>query len=519
MKLKKARIGWVGLSMVALLAGILRAGEGPQPAILGGPSVSQLPVAVAGDLCLTNADCDDANDCTVDTCVAGVCVNATVPGPGCCTSNADCDDDDECTEDECVEGLCVNAGVKGLAAGELLVVAGGESDSVGVYLRHNGGFLRNLVSGRTGLLNDPTGMAFGPDNSLYVSSYHRNLVLRVHWPVGGIIDVFIPGHSGGLSGPAGLAFGPDGNLYVASFNNSRVLRYDGETGGFLGTFVRGHSGGLSGPSNLIFGPGGDLFVSSFNTDEVKRYGGQTGRFKSNFVTARSGGLDGPAGLVFGPGGNLYVSSFFGDTVNRYFGGNGGFLNVFVRRNSGGLDGPTGLAFSDSSELYVSSYYGGTVNRYSATNGGFLGVLVRRFSGGIVGPRDVIISPVSTCEKSGGPASPVNVTLREFSVTPDRSSAPAGRIRFHVTNAGTEGHEFLVIKTDLAPDALPTEPNGSYEENGPGTQLLDEIEFIPPGESADLILDLEAGNYVLICNIVNGPAVHYAFGMHAAFTVE
>lgn len=88
-------------------------------------------------------------------------------------------------------------------------------------------------------------------------------------------------------------------------------------------------------------------------------------------------------------------------------------------------------------------------------------------------------------------STVNVTLKEFSVTPDRTSANAGHITFDVTNVGEDMHEFLVIKTDLAPDALPTEDDGSYEENGPGTQLLDEIEVIDPGNNAQLSLDLAA----------------------------
>jgi len=71
--------------------------------------------------------------------------------------------------------------------------------------------------------------------------------------------------------------------------------------------------------------------------------------------------------------------------------------------------------------------------------------------------------------------------------------------------------------------LPTETNGSYEEDGPGTDLLDEIELIPSGESRDLGIDLEAGHYVLICNMVHQEddelEVHYQLGMRTAFTVE
>jgi hypothetical protein len=119
---------------------------------------------------------------------------------------------------------------------------------------------------------------------------------------------------------------------------------------------------------------------------------------------------------------------------------------------------------------------------------------------------------------------VNVTLREFNVSLDRASAPRGTVIFHVTNAGEDTHEFLVIRTDRAPDALPTEADGSYQENGAGTQLLQEIEEIPPGSSRDLTIDLTQGAHVLICNMVMTEAdgtveVHYALGMRTAFRVD
>ena len=113
---------------------------------------------------------------------------------------------------------------------------------------------------------------------------------------------------------------------------------------------------------------------------------------------------------------------------------------------------------------------------------------------------------------------VNVALREFTVTPDVASAPAGTLTFHATNTGEFTHELLVIKTDLAPDVLPTESDGRYQENGPGTEVMGETTELGPGESADLTLDLDAGKYVLICNMVDAEA-HYALGMRTGFTVE
>jgi len=118
---------------------------------------------------------------------------------------------------------------------------------------------------------------------------------------------------------------------------------------------------------------------------------------------------------------------------------------------------------------------------------------------------------------------VSASLREFEVDLSRTSVPEGSVTFEVMNDGTEEHEFLVIRTDLAEDALPTEEDGSYLENGPGTVLVDEIEEIQPGEAAELTLDLHAGTYVIICNRVEVEAdgeteAHYALGMHTSLLV-
>ncbi len=110
---------------------------------------------------------------------------------------------------------------------------------------------------------------------------------------------------------------------------------------------------------------------------------------------------------------------------------------------------------------------------------------------------------------------VNVTEKEYSITPDKGSASAGKVTFKVKNEGTMTHEFVVFRTDLPEGQLPVDASTSQvEEEGPGVALVDENEDIAKGKTESLAVDLSPGNYVLVCNI----AGHYTLGMHRGFSV-
>jgi hypothetical protein len=124
---------------------------------------------------------------------------------------------------------------------------------------------------------------------------------------------------------------------------------------------------------------------------------------------------------------------------------------------------------------------------------------------------------------GGGGGTVAVTLQEYAVLPEEDSIGAGEVTFEAENTGPDDdHEFVVIRTDLAPDALPTAEDGSVDESGEGIEVIGEIEEFPPGTTESATFDLEAGAYVLICNVVEetdeGVEAHYSLGMHAAFEV-
>lgn len=123
------------------------------------------------------------------------------------------------------------------------------------------------------------------------------------------------------------------------------------------------------------------------------------------------------------------------------------------------------------------------------------------------------------EKTEGGAT-VNVKLTEYTINADRSSAKAGEVTFELQNIGGFVHEFVVIKTDLALTDLPTADDGSVNEEAPGMEVVDEVEDIPAGGKETLKVDLQAGKYVLVCNVVEASqGAHYKHGMRLAFTVS
>jgi uncharacterized cupredoxin-like copper-binding protein len=123
---------------------------------------------------------------------------------------------------------------------------------------------------------------------------------------------------------------------------------------------------------------------------------------------------------------------------------------------------------------------------------------------------------------GGGGNNVNATLTNFKIDLGSTSAKSGDVTFKIKNDGPSVHEFVVFKTDLAPDQLPTTTadNGAtiVDEEGTGVQAIDEKEDIPVGSSTSLKVNLAPGKYVLICNIETDGG-HYENGMHVGFTVS
>jgi uncharacterized cupredoxin-like copper-binding protein len=128
----------------------------------------------------------------------------------------------------------------------------------------------------------------------------------------------------------------------------------------------------------------------------------------------------------------------------------------------------------------------------------------------IGALAVIAVSIGTLTAGAVTSKPlVAVQVDEFSVFPGTQGAPAGKVRFVVTNIGTVKHEFVVVKT--------AKPAGNLLKGNEAdeTGAVGEIDGVPAGQARTLNLVLKKGHYALICNLPG----HYKTGQFADFYVR
>lgn len=137
---------------------------------------------------------------------------------------------------------------------------------------------------------------------------------------------------------------------------------------------------------------------------------------------------------------------------------------------------------------------------------------------------VVLSSVVLAACSDDDAPSVDVALGEFVVEPDPTSIDAGDVEIVGDNQGGETHEIVLVQAADAA-ALPVDADGAVvEDELPEGAFIGEIEDIEAGSSESATFDLEAGSYVLFCNITEESDAgevesHFANGMHATLAVE
>jgi WD40 repeat protein len=273
---------------------------------------------------------------------------------------------------------------------------------------------------------------------LFVSSRLSDNVLRYDAETGAFKGVFASGN--GLDNPNGIAFGPDGNLYVGLGDVGRVMIFDGASGAFLRDFVTPEaSGGNVGARAIAFLPGGDLLVDSGGSSQVLRYEAGTGRFKGVF--ASGDGLNGPVGLTVASDGTVYVGGALDNRVHVYDpsgqpvrvyappAGQSNVTGVLLDRrghllvahsvsntvrsidlatgentafaSGGGLNIPINMIFLPGGDLLVGSFSNDKVVRYDGATGALKGDFILSGSGGLDGTHNFALSPATLDERFDG----------------------------------------------------------------------------------------------------------------------
>jgi uncharacterized cupredoxin-like copper-binding protein len=109
---------------------------------------------------------------------------------------------------------------------------------------------------------------------------------------------------------------------------------------------------------------------------------------------------------------------------------------------------------------------------------------------------------------GGPA----VRLSDYAIAVS-GVVKVGHVTLAVHNAGPSAHDVVVLRTDLAADAIPA-PGGTADASASGVERLGGTDPILPGGKASVTVDLTPGKYVLVCTLPG----HYGQGMRQALTI-
>ncbi len=215
------------------------------------------------------------------------------------------------------------------------------------------GFSGDGVSATAARVTAPQDVALAPDGSLYIAEGGASHRIRRVGPDGMISTVAgigVAGFSGDggpainarLRAPSGIALGPDGSLYIADRLNFRVRKVSPEgvitTVAGNGVQASGGDGALAVqaqlfPIALAIGTDGSLYISDGGSGAVMGDGGRIRRIgPDNIITTVAGhgamgfggdgGLatvarfDSPMGITVGPDNNLYIADYSNDRIRR-----------------------------------------------------------------------------------------------------------------------------------------------------------------------------------------------------------
>jgi streptogramin lyase len=258
--------------------------------------------------------------------------------------------------------------------------------------------------GREAQINNPYGIARGPDGALYICDMDNHAIRRLG-PDGKISTIAGIGKRG-YSGDGGLArqaelnepyevrFDRSGNIYFVEMKNALVRRVDAKTqliSTVAGTGKEGFSGDggpatqatMKQPHSIQFDRDGDLYICDIGNHRIRKVQMKTGTI-STFAgtgerTATPDGagfsgtpLNGPRAIDFDSAGNMWLALREGNAIYKLDMAAGKIFHVAGSGRSGSgnggsakeaaLSGPKGISVARDGNIYFADTESHSIRR-------------------------------------------------------------------------------------------------------------------------------------------------------------